>query len=61
MFTQEFDGYEWKPFYAMVGGGIPFEEVPAAPKGTAERDYLQGLWGLLMMFTLKTFRSAQSA
>ena len=30
MFTQEFDGYEWKPFYAMVGGGIPFEEVPVA-------------------------------
>ena len=30
MFTQEFDGYEWKPFYAMVGGGIPFEEVLVA-------------------------------
>jgi hypothetical protein len=30
MFTQEFDGYEWRPFYAMVGGGIPFEEVPVA-------------------------------
>ena len=30
MFTQEFSGYKWKPFYAMVGGGIPFEEVPVA-------------------------------
>ena len=30
MFTQEFNGYQWKPFYAMVGGGIPFEEVPVA-------------------------------
>jgi hypothetical protein len=30
MFTQEFDGYEWRPFYAMVGGGIPFEEIPVA-------------------------------
>jgi putative heme-binding domain-containing protein len=30
MFTQEFDGYAWKSFYAMVGGGVPFEEVPVA-------------------------------
>ena len=30
MFTQEFNGYEWKPFYAMVGGELPFDEVPVA-------------------------------
>ncbi|MEC8656175.1 MAG: PVC-type heme-binding CxxCH protein [Verrucomicrobiota bacterium] len=32
MFTQEFSGYEWKPFFAMVGGGIPVDEVPVALK-----------------------------
>ncbi|GIS29241.1 MAG: hypothetical protein CM15mP130_2710 [Verrucomicrobiota bacterium] len=30
MFTQEFNGYQWKPFYAMVGGELPFDEVPIA-------------------------------
>ena len=30
MFTQEFNGYQWKPFYAMVGGELPFDEVPVA-------------------------------
>ena len=32
MFTQEFSGYKWEPFYAMVGGGIPAKEVPVALK-----------------------------
>ena len=30
MFTQEFNGYQWTPFYAMVGGELPFDEVPVA-------------------------------
>ena len=30
MFAQEFSGYNWVPFYAMVGGGIPMAEVPVA-------------------------------
>jgi hypothetical protein len=36
MFTQDFSGYKWKPFYAMVGGGIPVEEVPVALKRRAD-------------------------
>ncbi|MBT5377813.1 MAG: hypothetical protein HOL08_02045 [Opitutae bacterium] len=36
MFTQEFSGYKWKPFYAMVGGAIPVEEVPVALKRIAD-------------------------
>jgi putative heme-binding domain-containing protein len=36
MFTQEFSGYKWKPFYAMVGGGIPVTEVPVALKRRAD-------------------------
>jgi putative heme-binding domain-containing protein len=36
MFTQEFSGYKWKPFYAMVGGGIPVDEVPVALKRRAD-------------------------
>ena len=37
MFTQEFSGYKWSPFYAMVGGGIPVEELPSALKRRAEK------------------------
>ena len=37
MFTQEFDGYEWQPFYAMVGGGIPFDEIPVALNRRGEK------------------------
>ena len=36
MFTQEFSGYKWKPFYAMVGGSIPVDEVPVALKRRAD-------------------------
>ena len=36
MFTQEFTGYKWKPFFAMVGGGIPVDEVPVALKRRAD-------------------------
>jgi putative heme-binding domain-containing protein len=36
MFTQEFTGYKWKPFFAMVGGGVPVDEVPVALKRRAD-------------------------
>ena len=36
MFTQEFSGYKWTPFYAMVGGSIPVDEVPVALKRRAD-------------------------
>ena len=37
MFTQEFSGYKWEPFYAMVGGGIPVDEVPVALQRRADK------------------------
>ena len=37
MFTQEFNGYKWVPFYAMVGGGIPIDEVPVALQRRADK------------------------
>jgi putative heme-binding domain-containing protein len=36
MFTQEFSGYKWTPFYSMVGGGVPVIEVPVALKRRAD-------------------------
>ncbi len=36
MFTQDFNGYKWVPFYAMVGGGIPMDEVPVALQRRAD-------------------------
>jgi hypothetical protein len=37
MFTQEFSGYKWEPFYAMVGGGIPVDELPVALQRRADK------------------------
>ncbi|MBT7406102.1 MAG: sorbosone dehydrogenase [Opitutae bacterium] len=37
MFTQEFSGYKWEPFYSMVGGGIPVDEVPVALQRRADK------------------------
>ena len=37
MFTQEFSGYKWEPFYAMVGGEIPVDEVPVALQRRADK------------------------
>lgn len=37
MFTQEFSGYKWEPFYAMVGGEIPVVEVPVALQRRADK------------------------
>ena len=36
MFTKEFSGYNWIPFYSMVGGGVPVVEVPVALKRRAD-------------------------